>query len=569
MKAVLALVLLVLTLPLGAHASEIATLVGQIKSIKNTSIWISNDEEKIARELHSIGASAIPSLLPLLSDPNRNVRAAAAYALRDMPGLQEEHLAPLIDAYHLDGVDWVGPAIARIGTPKAIDFLVNELVRGRDAQNQTTWAIKTLGEKAIPRLLRVYQTNLGWDDRLAQTMDRVFHQLASHAEPAVDPLRQIVNDAKASTAKRMRAMRALGAIGITAESAVPDLQKLQASDDPDLSDTAKGTILKMGAAAAAPMLAELLIAAKDDFARTLVLRDIASLHQRGRTAGPTVAGYLSSENWEVRLCATRTLGYIGYQEVTGELIRLLDCVEDWRVVMSAAEALGRMEAKAALPALTKISQDHWFPPVRSAAITALLAIRDGIHPESKYVEDNFALEFFDYWNAGNEMETLKGADFKRIRLPMQVAKSDVPKSILTKSKATEHVPGAYCGIKVGDGYIVGSNQGEWGGEIVFIDRAGKSHIIVQENTEAIYKTPSGVLATTGLAHLGMNGGLIYRLEKDAVGQWQGRPWRQLPGAPAFSRLLKDGRLLVDCYGGIVAVSPNGDMQLLTRKDVLR
>ncbi|EDY16175.1 PBS lyase HEAT domain protein repeat-containing protein [Chthoniobacter flavus Ellin428] len=569
MKAVLALVLIVLALPLTVRASEIDTLVQQIKRTRNTSRGISDDEQKIAGKLQAIGASAIPSLLPLLRDPNQNVRDAAAYVLRDMPGLREEHLAPLIEAYHRDHGGWVGPAIASIGTPDAIDFLVEELVRARETENQTTWAIKLLGEKAIPPLLRVYQTNLGWDERLAQTMDHVFHELAAHAEPAVDPLRQIVNDEKASTARRIHAMRALGAIGLTAERATPDLQKMQASADPDLSAAAMGAILQMGGAASAPLLAESLVTAKEDSIRLLVLRDIASLHERGRAAGPTVVKYLSSANWEVRLCAVRTLGYIGYQESAGELIRLLGCVEDWRVVMSAAEALGRMEVKAALPALTKVSQDHWFPPVRSAAITALPAIRDRIHPKSRYPDDNFPLEFFDYWNAGLGMEILNDADANRIRFPIQAAKSEVPKAVLTKLEANGETRGIYCGLKVDGGYLVGRDSGEWGGDIVFIDDQGKSQMVLRENTQAVYQTPNGILATTGLDHLGMNGGVLYRLEKNAAGQWQGHPWRQLPGAPFFSRLLKDGRLLVNCDGGIVVVSPNGDMQLLTRKEVLK
>lgn len=568
MRTILVLVVAAMTIPLEIRAGEIETLIQRIKNTSNTSAGISSEEQEVAKELQAIGPEAIAYLLPLLSHPNKNVREAAGYALRDMKGLKEEHLEVLTRSFQGDG-GWLPSAIANIGTPKAISFLVDELVRQRETQNQITWAVaKVLGEKAVPQLLQIYQTNFGWDERLTQTMDEVFHDMDSRAESAIDPLRQIMNDGNASTAKRIHAVRALGAIGLTAERVAPDLEKMRKNGDPDLSEAAKSAILRMGTAAAAPILAEYLQKANDRDC-TLILREIASLHQRGRSAGATVFPLLKSENWETRQCAIRTLGYIGYEEAAGDLIRLLDCVEDWGVVMSAAEALGRMEIKAATPKLTEVSQEHWYPPVREAANVALRAIRERVHPKSRYAESNFALEYFDFWNAGENLEKLESTDFVRLHLPIHEVDKAIPRTVLANPEGTPDVPGGNCAIKVSDGYLVGHNRGEWGGEIVFVDFAGKARTLVHENTEAIHQTKSGILATTGLAHMMMNSGVIYKLDKGVTGEWQARPWRALPGAPAFSILLKDGRLLVNCYSGIVTVSPHGDMRILTRKEALK
>ena len=136
-------------------------------------------------------------------------------------------------------------------------------------------------------------------------------------------------------------------------------------------------------------------------------------------------------------------------------------------------------------------------------------------------------------------------------------------------------------VRIGIGGPVGSGKtmlvlrlcqwlrGEFGGEVGFIDRTGKAEVIAQMNTEAIYQTEHGIFAVTGLAHMSMNNGLIYKLGKNADGAWTAEKWRALPGAPVFSRLLQDGRIFVSCYGGIVLVSPDGSMKSLTRREALK
>ena len=113
-----------------------------------------------------------------------------------------------------------------------------------------------------------------------------------------------------------------------------------------------------------------------------------------------------------------------------------------------------------------------------------------------------------------------------------------------------------------------SDRGEFGGEIVYVDKEKETRVLAPENTEAIYKTRAGIVAVTGLAHMDQNTGCLFRITKDAGGHWGARRWRELPGAPRFSRLLKDGNLFVSCFGGVVLVSPDGGMRSLKREEVL-
>jgi hypothetical protein len=297
------------------------------------------------------------------------------------------------------------------------------------------------------------------------------------------------------------------------------------------------------------------------------MRDIAELHSNSRGAGPILRKYLDSENWDVRIAATRALGYIGDADATEDLIRQLHCAEDWRVVLSATEALGRVGAKQALPEIEKISRDYWYPPVRAAAITSMVSIRTGEYPASKYHPTNFALEFFDYWNVGHEMDRLENEEINRITLPTIKTADSLPKAVIAAGRKN-NIKGLYCGLVLEYGYLAGSNRGEWGGEIVFFDFKYKPTVILEENTEAIYRTSNQIFALTGLAHMGMNNGIVYKLRRDESGKWIAQPWRALPGEPRWSRLLKNGSLFVNCVGGIVVVSPDGEMKSLTRKEAV-
>jgi hypothetical protein len=144
-----------------------------------------------------------------------------------------------------------------------------------------------------------------------------------------------------------------------------------------------------------------------------------------------------------------------------------------------------------------------------------------------------------------------------------------PVMVTIKGKVSELPIESLRGVKVEGGWLASLDQGEWGGAILFVDANGNPQVIEKENTQTIYKTEQGIFAITGLAHMFTNRGLVYRITKNDEGRWIATPWRVLPGAPWFSRLLQDGKLFVNCRGGIVIVSPDGDMKSLTRKEALR
>ena len=166
-------------------------------------------------------------------------------------------------------------------------------------------------------------------------------------------------------------------------------------------------IRNIGSAEATPFFVRILENETTAFQRTITVRDIANLHERGRSAGPAVLPYLEHSDWDLRVAAARALGYIGYSPAADGLIKLLDCEEDWRVVLSAVESLARLNAHKALPKLAVISRSHWYPPVRRMAARAVKSLKSGAPFKSGFENENFPTEFFGYEELESKMEYVK------------------------------------------------------------------------------------------------------------------------------------------------------------------
>lgn len=111
------------------------------------------------------------------------------------------------------------------------------------------------------------------------------------------------------------------------------------------------------------------------------------------------------------------------------------------------------------------------------------------------------------------------------------------------------------------GWLVGSDRGEWGGELAYIEDGQPPQIILKENVEDIYKLGDHYVTVSGLAHMVANQGEIYAITFSKAG-WSATPWRALPGAPRSSWLVETGELLVNTDGGgSILISPNGAMRV--------
>ena len=144
---------LVLQLP-AVGAETCATLeacLARIPVVAKGEEGMSPPEVALAEAVGRYGAQAVPHLIKLLESDKAGVRSFASFTLSDIDGLGPEHLAPLMKARR-NGDGWIPPAIGRIGTPEAIEFLIEDLRNDPETGTQVTFALEKLGARAAPGL---------------------------------------------------------------------------------------------------------------------------------------------------------------------------------------------------------------------------------------------------------------------------------------------------------------------------------------------------------------------------------------------------------------------------------
>ncbi|GLQ47945.1 hypothetical protein GCM10007862_29960 [Dyella lipolytica] len=121
----------------------------------------------------------------------------------------------------------------------------------------------------------------------------------------------------------------------------------------------------------------------------------------------------------------------------------------------------------------------------------------------------------------NKRALLSGDNSSLIYQTQVVGYGEDGKHVKTISVAPKYILSVY------GGQLLGGNRGEWGGELVYRDKDGVIHRLLEDNVLGIVPMPFGVVVFTGLSHLGMSTGAIYMVSpgKD-----------QLPGATLLYRL---------------------------------
>lgn len=296
---------------------------------------------------------------------------------------------------------------------------------------------------------------------------------------------------------------------------------------------------------------------------------------------PTLMRSLDSGDWDARMNATRDLGHAGYTNAGPRLVELLKNADDWRQVYASAESLGRLKVKEAVPDLSVVSETHWYPPVRAAALKALCAI-DG---RATYEPERSMFMDYPYIEVERDADSMREPGLNdvlfeittilspyhlwlmRLRYTVQ-ERSYRPKdnnsSEMERYVRIRKVIPDVC-VRVDGGYIVGRDFGEFGGELMFVGRHRRQIMLVDDNTSGLYRMKSGIVAVTGLGHLIIDRGVLYRITGGA-GDWKAIKWKILPGAPRRSRLLPSGDLFVACQSGSVVVSATGEIRMATRSE---
>ena len=117
---------------------------------------------------------------------------------------------------------------------------------------------------------------------------------------------------------------------------------------------------------------------------------------------------------------------------------------------------------------------------------------------------------------------------------------------------------------VDDGWLVGFNEGEFGGALYWFSRDGKrSYPISNDQIVDFFPLAGALYAIEGLAHLGGSRGSILRLTRPR----EGAPWRAqsvvaLPYAPYAVSVRRDGTAMITLSDSLVAVGPDLKVETL-------
>ena len=96
-------------------------------------------------------------------------------------------------------------------------------------------------------------------------------------------------------------------------------------------------------------------------------------------------------------------------------------------------------------------------------------------------------------------------------------------------------------LDIQGGKLIGTDHGEWGGELGFID-AKTTQSVIDENVRAIVQRGSRMFVVTGHDCGGLNRGDIWEAARSDDGRWSARHLWRLPGTPHEVVAAPDGTI---------------------------
>jgi len=485
---------------------------------------MSKQEVAISDSIKSVGAKAIPSLIKLLKNQKKKVRERASFILNGIDGVNESHLDALIASLR-NGQTWHASRIAKIGTPKAIESLYTELVKDCESETQLTNSFVNLGAKGLPYLLRIIDCHNKCNEDLLYVVSSIYKELGEKAQSAVFKLDSLALSQTNSITSRKWAIICLGEIGVTANSSAKDLYELALNDSTNFKKVVIDALQNMKSPIAVLPLLERLKTSKRDFDKILILRDISEMGNNANVAGSSIIKYLKDKNWDIRIAAALTLGFIDYKPAVDELIETLNFEPNCKLNYVSAVALGKLKSKASIQSLRNVEMNHWYPPVQRAAKSAINYIEDSTQVPKSKRKYTFPEIFFAYENFG----------------------LGIPRCKLDSCSKENKLP-------FSSGYLVGTDRGEFGGELKFIDSEGNESLVLHDNIKSLYSINGKTIAIAGLAHMDSNSGSIYQITEKSNGTLSVELILALPAAPIETKRKSSGEILINTYGGTIELT---------------
>ncbi|NBD95317.1 MAG: hypothetical protein GVY11_02425 [Gammaproteobacteria bacterium] len=527
------------------------------------------DVVELGMRIAELDAELTDDLVALLHHQDRYVAQVAGLALSEQPSIDPRFFGDILQAVEM-GVRFSGGPLGRVDSTEAAELVVQRLVGGENG-NRTAyqWAAALQGARAVPFIVEAARCHDPCREERHRLLADVLERMGPERSEAGPGLLSVAADEVLPEHARVGALAMIAELGPGAVELDDGLVSLRHAN-PHLKAPINGALIKLRSDEAGEIFAERLSNSPN---RRDMVR-LAGMRRAGYAAGPVVEALLSHADWDIRLQAVRTLALIGFDPAVDSITPLLTSRKDVALNWMAADAMAHLNAVESIDALQQLAETHWHPHVRARAARSrdrLLGL-SAFEPLSRlwpsarvaYSQEPDSMAGCDEPGVG----VVRPSSPARIQHPDDEAllrmlsySSEFAGDATVRRHDQPLVPG--LALRVDGGWLTGSDRGEWGGELVFIDRSGRARVLVRENVQDIHRLGRDkYIAVTGLGHMLTSRGMLYRVQKTPGESWAAERWRRLPGAPVSSALTQGGDVLVSTRrGGSVLVSPDGQVRM--------
>ncbi len=466
----------------------------------------SQSEDALRTRVVGFGAPAVERLVPLLDHKEARIQRVAGLTLAQFTTIEPRYLPRLIAA-NRRGNGWLPRAIAATGTSEALDYLWLAFERDPDSSSnsQVLRALPRFGEQLKARLLsRIDACRVSTDDK---TCDGI-HDLLGQLQPAypawsIAPIAQLVTYG-ANQRMRTRTLRVLA--GLRHPIALEEYRR-------QLNEIAHA---KHGTSSA--------------WQTTDLMRDIARYGDRARMAGPAIESFLDRHyDPEIREQAALALGRVGYAPAIPSLMRTaVDFEDEWLLAYNTTQTLGVLRATSARGLLARTARDHWHMAVRRSAEHALRRINGDVAPSksNEAITRPSFLEGYGPKHAEYQPRWQGTTSNDPLVLRSPVDELPVPRigarkiNLLGPTTAIPKaaiIPMQEGGGRVSllipwnGGWLVGTNNGEWGGSLQLANVTRHSRLATG-NVIGGFSWGGRLYILSGIQHLSLDLGRLWEVD---------------------------------------------------------
>lgn len=292
------------------------------------------------------------------------------------------------------------------------------------------------------------------------------------------------------------------------------------------------------------------------------LQNIGASGPVGRKYTPYVLELLNDEDWDIRAEAAKALGRT---DETSAVPNLIDAIgpRDWNLTFEALKSLKKLNAPEADKILENVAGAYWNPAVANAAKDLLTG---KIAPDQswKLIDGDVIRR---YCEARADQTILprcsNRTDPQDIRRYNQEGQAYTQRFVASFRNTPFLRDAQPLGVtlKTSEGEFVGTDNGEFGGELVFTSGATRQSIL-NENILALVKQGNRIIVVTGLNHMIIDEGYILEISRGSGGLWTAKRLWRLPGAPTHIVMTSDGTIGLHGYFGSVLYKPDDTLEWL-------